>query len=213
MLKIAHRGYSHKYIDNSIDAFIGAIEEGFDMIETDIQLCKNNDIVVFHDNMINNKEIIDMTLLELEELGIISLKTFFNLIDTLYIEVYLDLKGTIQLANMLIEFIYNNDDIIYLPNISIASFNRNMLHIIKNSGLCVKLGYITSSNYTDQEWCLLTHIVDFVSMSAEQLNHETIHYLHTLNKYIFAYTCRNMNGLKYIKQFDIDGIVSNIVIE
>ena len=104
MLKIAHRGYSHKYIDNSIDAFIGAIEEGFDMIETDIQLCKNNDIVVFHDNMINNKEIIDMTLLELEELGIISLKTFFNLIDTLYIEVYLDLKGTSQLANMLVDF-------------------------------------------------------------------------------------------------------------
>ena len=33
MLKIAHRGYSSKYRDNSIEAFIGAIQEGFDMIE------------------------------------------------------------------------------------------------------------------------------------------------------------------------------------
>ena len=68
MLKIAHRGYSAKYKDNSIDAFIGAIEEGFDMIELDIQLCKGDEIVIFHDTMIHDKEIIDMTLTELEEL-------------------------------------------------------------------------------------------------------------------------------------------------
>ena len=85
MLKIAHRGYSAKYKDNSIDAFIGAIEEGFDMIELDIQLCKGDEIVIFHDTMIHDKEIIDMTLTELEELSIIPLKTFFTLVPVLSI--------------------------------------------------------------------------------------------------------------------------------
>ena len=38
MLKIAHRGYSSKYRDNSIEAFIGAIQEGFDMIQSIIYI-------------------------------------------------------------------------------------------------------------------------------------------------------------------------------
>ena len=57
MLKIAHRGYSALYTDNTIEAFTSAIEYDFDMIELDIQLCKYDDIIVFHDTMINNKEI------------------------------------------------------------------------------------------------------------------------------------------------------------
>jgi|SRR6056300_246136 len=213
MLKIAHRGYSYKYKDNSIEAFIGAIEEGFDMIELDIQLCKDDEIIIFHDIMIHDREIKNMTLIELEEIGIISLNTFFKLVDTLFIEVYLDLKGSDRIAEKLIEFIHTNSKDIYLPNILIASFNRNMLHIIKKSNIHVRLGYITNSNYTEHEWNMLTYIVDFVSISLEQLNHETLNYLHTLKKHVFAYTCHNFNELKYIQQFNIDGIVSNIVIE
>ena len=67
MIKIAHRGYSSIYTDNSIESFIGAVEEGFGMIELDIQLCKNNDIVAFHDAMIDNVEIAKYTLIELED--------------------------------------------------------------------------------------------------------------------------------------------------
>ena len=88
-----------------------------------------------------------------------------------------------------------------------------MLHIIKKSNLQVRLGYITNSNYSEHEWNMLTYIVDFVSMSVDQLNHETIRYLHNLHKTVFTYTFHNMNELNYIQQFDIDGIVSNIAIE
>lgn len=213
MLKIAHRGYSSKHRDNSIDAFIGAILEGFNMIELDIQLCKNDDIVVCHDILIQNKKVIDMTVIELEEFGIITLSTFFNTIDSSHIEVYLDLKGSVRLAEKLIEFIHTNSSDIYLPNILIASFNRNMLYIIKNSNIHVRLGYITSSNYSENEWDLLTEIVDFVCISNEQLDQDTINYLHTINKQVFTYTCHNQNELKYIQEYNVDGIVSNIMIE
>lgn len=213
MLKIAHRGYSSKYRDNSIEAFIGAIQEGFDMIELDIQLCKNDDIVVCHDILIQNKKVIDLTIEELKGLGIISLATFFKTIDSLQIELYLDLKGSVRLAEKLIEFIHTNKTNIYLPNIVIASFNRNMLYKIKNSNIHVRLGYITSSNYSENEWDLLTEIVDFVCISKDQLDHDTINYLHTINKQVFTYTCHNNNELKYLQEYNVDGIVSNILIE
>ena len=74
MLKIAHRGLSATNPDNSIESFVCAVEAGFDMIELDIQLCKNNEIVVFHDRSLYGKMIEEYTLHELEEIGVISLK-------------------------------------------------------------------------------------------------------------------------------------------
>ena len=53
MLKIAHRGYSDKYKDNTLEAFEHAVRNHFDMIELDIQLCKSGEIIVYHDIIIN----------------------------------------------------------------------------------------------------------------------------------------------------------------
>ena len=35
-----------------MEAFKQAIDSGFDMIELDIQLCKNNEIIIFHGTII-----------------------------------------------------------------------------------------------------------------------------------------------------------------
>jgi len=47
--KIAHRGASGKYPENTRLAFIKAIEAGVDMIEFDCQLTEDGHVVVFHD--------------------------------------------------------------------------------------------------------------------------------------------------------------------
>ena len=46
---IAHRGYSGKYGDNNMMSFQAAYDNGFNMIETDVQLCKTGEIVIYHD--------------------------------------------------------------------------------------------------------------------------------------------------------------------
>ena len=213
MLKIAHRGLSATNPDNSIESFRCAVEVGFDMIELDIQLCKNDDIVVFHDISLYDNMISDYNLCELEELGVISLKTFFTIIDTRNIQVYLDLKGDIKLITCLIDFISNNSEIIYIPNVSIASFNRKMLDIINNTYTLMKIGFITSSNYSNEEWEMLIRNIDFISISIDVLDNETIDFLHKNDKKVYVYTCHNENELNYMKQFNVDGIISNIIIE
>ncbi|MGE5216672.1 MAG: glycerophosphodiester phosphodiesterase [Chloroflexota bacterium] len=47
--KIAHRGASGKYPENTRLAFVKAIEMGVDMIELDCQLTEDGHVVVFHD--------------------------------------------------------------------------------------------------------------------------------------------------------------------
>jgi glycerophosphoryl diester phosphodiesterase len=51
--KIAHRGASGSYPENTRLAFAKAIEAGADMIELDCQLSRDGHVVVFHDERLN----------------------------------------------------------------------------------------------------------------------------------------------------------------
>jgi len=47
---IAHRGYSRFYPENTMLAFHKAVEAGCDAIELDLQLSKDGELVIFHDD-------------------------------------------------------------------------------------------------------------------------------------------------------------------
>ena len=83
LLEIAHRGYSEFYKDNTIESFEQAIIHKFDMIELDIQLTKDNNVIVYHDTFINDKLICKLNLEEVQAMDpdIITLSDFFNNID------------------------------------------------------------------------------------------------------------------------------------
>lgn len=49
VLVSAHRGYWADYPENTLDAFLMAIEAGADIVEMDVRLTKDNVMVVFHD--------------------------------------------------------------------------------------------------------------------------------------------------------------------
>jgi len=69
-MKIAHRGYSEKYPENTIEAFDAAIKAGAHMIELDVHLSSDNNVVVIHDDYIDRTSsgtgmVKNMTLKEL----------------------------------------------------------------------------------------------------------------------------------------------------
>jgi glycerophosphoryl diester phosphodiesterase len=72
-LIIAHRGFSGKFPENTIKSINEAIIVGSDLIEVDLQLTKDNEVVLFHDETLErilknekNKSIVDYTLKELK---------------------------------------------------------------------------------------------------------------------------------------------------
>ncbi|MFA5513611.1 MAG: glycerophosphodiester phosphodiesterase [Sphaerochaetaceae bacterium] len=70
---IAHRGDSKFYPENTIEAFLSAVEMGVDVIETDVHLTKDHKIVVSHDASLQRNtngigEIEERTLKELKKL-------------------------------------------------------------------------------------------------------------------------------------------------
>ncbi len=67
----AHRGFSGKYPENTMLAFSKAIETGCDGIELDVQLTKDNELVIIHDEELKRTTghsgmVKDFTLVELK---------------------------------------------------------------------------------------------------------------------------------------------------
>ena len=209
MFKIAHRGYSEMFPDNTIPSFQSAIKVGFDMIELDIQLCKNNEIVVFHDTYLDLKLLSEITIEECREHGMISLEDFFDKIDSKQIKIYLDLKGNIELSKVLLTFLISRD--LYYQNIYIASFNRKSMRELQNSNLPLVLGFTSETGFTIDDMSHLIKNYDFFCVHWTVLDDKLIDFLHKNNKKIFTYTAKETFILNYMKQFNVDGIVSNFI--
>ena len=64
-LVIAHRGASHGHADNSWAAFEGAVAEGADWIECDVQISADGVLVVRHDLTVGRTPIADLDVAEI----------------------------------------------------------------------------------------------------------------------------------------------------
>ena len=72
---VAHRGLSSLYPENTIPAFEGAAEYGFELVELDIQTTKDGEWIVIHDDDVDHMtdgegEVKDFTLKEIKALNI-----------------------------------------------------------------------------------------------------------------------------------------------
>lgn len=69
----AHRGFSEKYPENTMEAFRAAIEAGADEIETDVRMTADGELVLIHDGAVDRTTdgagtVEKMTLAELKKL-------------------------------------------------------------------------------------------------------------------------------------------------
>lgn len=211
MIEIAHRGYSDLYKDNSKKAFISSVENCFDMIELDIQLTKDNIIIIYHDiyidkNLIENLDYKD--ILEIDS-DILTLEEFFKIIDISKIKIYLDIKGD----DTKISFILNNliKDNNYLYNIFIASFNLIIIEKLNSINSKLQLGFITENIYPNNLFLSIIkdYNIKFISFYWTMLNNNIINFLHENNTMVFTYTSKNQTILKFMEEYDVDGIVTN----
>ena len=221
-LKIAHRGFTLlKKNENTLFSFQNAVDKKFDMIELDIHLCKSKDIVIYHDNYIKKNDkyhyIKDLTYQEIIQLNphIITLPFFFDRIDKEKIQIFLDVKGSNEIMNPLLDYLnhrFNNFD-----NLMISSFNRKCVKDViefnkKKSNKKIKTGFTTENIFTNIELYILLKNIDYLIVYWCMLDKNVIEYCHSNNKKVFCYTCRDLKELDYIKKFNVDGVISDILI-
>lgn len=211
--KIAHRGYHNFYPENTLEAFEQAYKKGFTMIEMDVQLTRDRKIVIYHDTYIDNSMVLDLDLKQIKTIDskILSLDEFFEQFDYEKITLYLDMKGADILAPYLVSFMITRK--INTSNIYFASFNLKHLHYLCDYSF--KLGFICENKLDN---AILDHITNkykicFVAFSWNNIDEEAIHFLHAKHKKVFVYTISQHWMKNELKHLDIDGFVSDVLID
>lgn len=218
-LKIGHRGAKGHYVENTIKSIKTALSLGVDGIEIDVHRCASGELVVFHDftldRMTNTSgEVLKHTLKQLKQVEVkghcqiptlSEVLTFVNNKCLLNIE----LKGhdTANEASRLIKFFVEKKGWDY-DNILVSSFQKELLQSVYKLNNQIPLGVLTDTN--------LEKAVDF----AKTINAVSIHVDYTMlteeivenlkkNYKVIAFTVNNLNPIKRIKSYGVDGIISD----
>jgi glycerophosphoryl diester phosphodiesterase len=214
ILKIGHRGAKGYVAENTLDSFQKALEIGVDGIELDVHLSKDNILVVIHDESIDRTTsgkgfVNNFTASQLEKFGIPSLKQVFYLINKCCF-INIELKDE-NAKKYILSFIDNQiNDYGWSYNlIQLSSFNWDILEFIFNKNNKIRIGVLTENNF-DEAISFAKKINAYsINPYFELINEENVYRCRQKNYKIFPWTVNNNSDIKKIKDFNIDGIISD----
>lgn len=222
-LIIAHRGASYYAIENSFEAYDLALAQGADYLEFDMQMTKDDVLVVEHDAIPSygdGRAIKDYLYAELQllkrknEFGISSILTLQEVLTKypdkrLYIEtknrrngVEATLLKELQLADRL------NDD-----TIIIQSFSEKSLRLIRMQNSSLQLFQLFSQDatreLTTEKLQQVKQYADGIIVHQEAITKNLIEAAHDERLKVHVYTVNKPRAMKKLVKNGIDGIITD----
>lgn len=160
---VAHRGFSGKAPENTVAAFTLALDTGVSMIELDVQISKDDHVVVFHDATINRTtdgegKVSDMTLEELKKLDAGSwfdvkykdekIPTLVEALELIAPKAWVNIelkstrvirKADTQIADATVDVVREMD---LLERVLFSSFNHKLMKYVKENEPAAHTGVI-----------------------------------------------------------------------
>ena len=222
---IAHRGYSSVFPENTMAAFEGAMDIGVDYIELDVQLTKDGEVVIFHDDELKRitgmeGKVSDHTYEELRQMDagswfshsfagerIPSLREALELISGSECRVYLELKDIGGIGEGFEESVL---DVVkksgMLERCVFASFRYEYLSHLKelDSGIVTLYNTMSGKITLPEEFPS-----DYYGISIEAVTESTIRAIHEAGKQVFVWTADRPVQMKNVQDMGADGIVTN----
>ena len=201
---IAHRGYSIKYKDNSIEAIREAIHREYDGIEIDVQICSTGELILHHDVYLGDSFIIDRTLEELKEEGICSLCDVYDQVPDIRKTLLLvDIKGNNYNVIKALSTFYKKEP---TRNVFFCSFNRKLLYGLPTE---FQKGTTVETTFTNEEYDMITRGLSVVVLHWTCLDHYFISYCKMKDIKVYTYTHKEDKELEYMYRYNVDGIITN----
>lgn len=223
----AHRGYSGKYPENTMIAFKKALECGVDGIELDVQLTKDGEVVIIHDETIDRTTtgkgfVVDYTYEELErfdasfkfkDLGfnkIPTLREYFQLVKDYDIVTNVELKTGINeylgIEEKVWELIkeYNLEE-----KVIISSFNHFSVMRMKDIAPQLKYGFLSEDWIIDVGKYTHSYGVQCYHPRFNNLVPDVIKELKKYNLEINTWTVNLEEDMRYLYSNNIDVIITN----
>ncbi|MCF2640284.1 glycerophosphodiester phosphodiesterase [Fusobacterium varium] len=224
----AHRGFSGKYPENTLLAFEKAVEAQADGIELDVQLTKDGEIVIIHDETIDRTTngkglVVDYTYEELEKFDasyiytgqfgfnkIPTLREYFNLIKDTNIITNIELKTGINEYKGIEEKVYNLIKEFQLENrVIISSFNHYSVLRMKAIAPRIKCGFLTETWILNPSKYIKNYCVECYHPHFAMLTPKIVNELKTLGIEINTWTVNKEEDIRDMIVKGIDIIIGN----
>lgn len=228
-LNIAHRGFSGKYPENTMRAFIEAVESGCDGIETDLHITKDGEIVICHDETIDRTTngtgyIAEYNYKDLRGFDagkkyskdflnekIPSLDEFFEYVKDKNLYINLELKNNIIQYEKIEEIVIKKTYKYNLQNnVILSSFNHYSMVKVKEIDNKIKTGLLYMSNlYNVHEYAEKLKADALHPFYPAVFNEDIVKEIHERGIIINAYTINEESDMKKMINLGIDGIITN----
>ncbi len=227
-IKIAHRGFSGSYPENTHVAFEKAIEAGVDMIEMDCQLSKDGHVVVIHDEGLDRTAgvrgtVKGKTLKQLKKLDvgawfkksfrgerILALEEVMEIVAG-KVDLNLDIKpiphGPLGIE-LKILFILSRYD--YLERSILSSFNYRSLRRVRELGPDARIGVLYGAGMKDDPFQVAREVHAYSLHIQKEL--ATPHFLERagqLGLNTFVWTVNEVAEMEEFLSLGVQGIISD----
>ena len=222
----AHRGASKAAPENTMPAFEAAIESGADYIELDVQLTKDGELVVFHDDNIKRTTdgvgvLTDMTYDQLQkysagswfsddgEYDDVKIPKLSEVLELVGHDILLNIEikshGNVEAtAEKVVELV---DEYDISTSCYVTSFSYQALKKVKELDPKIKTALIAniapSTVYSQMKY------IDAVSMNYLFVNSSVVNYAHYSGKKVFVWTVDRLGEMKKMMALGVDNIITN----
>lgn len=217
-----HRGYCSVAPENTIPAFEAAIEDGCDVIELDVQLTKDDVVVVAHDPSLKRTAGIDKRIRDLtyDELRQIDVGSFFSdafsrtrvpaLEDVLKLcsgktDLNIEIKQDGTQPKLEAETVRLIKQYDFTDHCTVTSLNYESLDKVKTMEPGIKTGYILAvgvGSYYDLP------AADFFSVEASFITRGMVYEIHARGKTVSAWTINRREDAERLWSLGIDDMIT-----
>lgn len=221
---IAHRGYSGVSPENTRTAFENAIDIGADMIELDVQLTRDGEVVVFHDDTLSRitgyeGAAADYSLEELQQMDagmwfapdyegerIPTLAEVLELVRDSDLNIYLELKdiGAVEGFEEAVLDVVREYDM--QDRCLMASFQYEYLKHFKelDEGIQVLFNTSSGSLTLPEEFP-----ADYYGVNAGAITGDLVEAIHSSGGQVYTWTVNTPIQMFTVSAMGVDGIVTN----
>jgi glycerophosphoryl diester phosphodiesterase len=227
-IRVAHRGSSGSYPENTRVAIVKAIETGVEMIEVDCQLSKDGHVVVFHDENLRRTarakgSVSGKTLKELKKLDvgawfkksfkgerILTLEETLEILDgkvELNVDIKSDRQGSLGIELKLLFTLSHYD---YLERCVFSSFDSRVLRRLRELAPDTRIGVLHCAEIKDNPFQIAREIgAESIHIQKELATPPVLERAAQLGLKTLVWTVNEVPEMEKFLALGIDGIFSD----
>jgi len=207
---IAHRGASRERPENTLEAFLRAVELGAHGIELDVHAMRDGHVVVHHDPTYGKQRaaLAEITLEDLDLLrptGGPGVPTLRQVLDEVapHVHLYVEIKGH-GIARQVVELLRSNPE-----RSSVHSFDHRVSREVKAIQPGIRTGILSSSYVMDPAGSLKAADADDYWQHYELCDQELVTAIHESGGRVVCWTVDDPARVRALTSMGVDGICAD----